>query len=120
MTDSVEQSLLVGQRVSVRRPKELFVDEITVTRGAIGPRDTPSLIRRWGLVTEPNYTQVLGVKRFSRMVAGSVEYDRQIGSNILRGAVTFRFKHENTKLLGRFIVLPNFLVLSLNNDRALQ
>jgi hypothetical protein len=82
---------LVGERVTVRRPKELFVDEISVTRGAIGPRDTPSLMRRWGLLKEPNYTQVLGVKRFSRRVAGSVAYDRQIGSNILRGAVTLRF-----------------------------
>lgn len=48
---------LVGERMSVRRPKELFVDEITVTRGAIGPRDTPSLMRRWGLLKEPNYTR---------------------------------------------------------------
>jgi hypothetical protein len=82
---------LVGERVSVRRPEELFVDEITVTRGAIGPRDVPSLIDRWDLLNEMNYTQVLGVKRFSRMVAGSLEYDRQIGSDILRGAVTLRF-----------------------------
>jgi len=38
-----------------------------------------------------NYTQVLGAKRFSRMVAGSLEYDKQIGSNIMRDAVTLRF-----------------------------
>ena len=81
----------MGERVTVRRPKQLYVDEVTVTRGAIGPLDTPSLMRRWGLLKEPNFLQVLGVKRFSRMVAGSIEYDRQIGSNILRGAVTFRF-----------------------------
>jgi hypothetical protein len=48
-------------------------------------------MRRWDLLNDMNYTQVLGVKRFSRVVAGSVEYDRQIGSNILRGAVTLRF-----------------------------
>jgi len=82
---------LVGERVSVRRPEELFVDEITITRGAIGPRDAPSVMRRWGLMTQMNYTQVLGVKRFSRAVDGSMEYDRQLGSNILRGAVTLRF-----------------------------
>ena len=75
----------------MRRPEELFIDEITVTRGAIGPHDAPSLMRRWGLLNDMNYTQVLGVKRFGRVVAGSVEYDRQIGSNILRGAVTLRF-----------------------------
>ena len=82
---------LVGGRVSVLRPEVLFLDEITVTRGAIGPRDEPSLMRRWGLLDEMNYTQVLGVKRFSQVVTGSVEYDRRIGSNILRGAVTLRF-----------------------------
>jgi len=82
---------LVGERVSVRRPEELFIDEITVTRGAIGLRYAPSVMGRWDLLNDMNYTQVLGVKRFSRVVAGSVEYDRQIGSNILRGAVTLRF-----------------------------
>ncbi len=82
---------LVGGRISVRRPEELFVDEITVTRGAIGLHDAPSVMRRWGLLNDMNYTQVLGVKRLSRMVAGSMEYNRQIGSNILRGAVTVRF-----------------------------
>ena len=28
---------LAGERVSLKRPKELYLDEITVTRAAIGP-----------------------------------------------------------------------------------
>ena len=83
-----DDNYLVGERVSVRRPKELYLDEITVTRGAIGPLATPNLASRWDGLKNPDYTQVLGVKRFSQMVSGSLEYDRQIGADILRAAVT--------------------------------
>lgn len=86
-----EDGYLAGERVSVRRPKELYLDEITVTRAAIGPLAVPNLTKRWDGLRRPNYTQVLGVKRFSQMASGSLEYDRQIGADILRAAVTLHF-----------------------------
>jgi len=79
---------LAGERVSVRRPKELYLDEITVTRAAIGPLSTPNLFSRWDGLTHPNYTQVLGRKRFSKAIGGSFEYDRMVGADYLRAAVT--------------------------------
>ena len=86
-----DDGYLVGERVSVRRPKELYLDEITVTRAAIGPLTTPNLTSRWDGLKNPDYTQVLGVKRFNKMVSGSLEYNRQIGADILRAAVTLHF-----------------------------
>jgi hypothetical protein len=86
-----DDGYLVGGRVSVRRPKGLYLDEITVTRAAIGPWATPNLASRWNGLSRPDYTQVLGVKRFNRRVSGSLEYNRQIGADILRAAVTLRF-----------------------------
>jgi len=86
-----DDGYLVGERVSIRRPKELYLDELTVTRAAIGPMATPRLASRWGGLKRPDYTQVLGVKRFGPMVSGSLEYNRQIGADILRAAVTLHF-----------------------------
>jgi hypothetical protein len=68
----------------------LYLDELTVTRGGIGPLGTPNLTSRWDGLTRPNYTQVLGVKQFTPVLSGSLEYDRQIGADILRAAVTVR------------------------------
>jgi hypothetical protein len=85
-----DDGYLVGTRVTVRRPQALYLDEFTITRGAIGPLTTPNLANRWALLDAPNYTQVIGVKRFGQVVAGSLEYDRQLGSDILRAAVTLR------------------------------
>ncbi|MGE5243715.1 MAG: hypothetical protein ACM3SQ_05770 [Betaproteobacteria bacterium] len=79
---------IAGERVSVRRPKDLYLDEITITRAALGPFDTPSLFRRWDGLAHPNYTQVLARKRFSRLLGGSLEYDRQLGADLLRAAIT--------------------------------
>jgi hypothetical protein len=87
-----DDGYLVGERVSVRRPKDLYLDEITITRAAIGPMGTPKLGDRWDGLTDPNYTQVLGVKRFGHQVAGSLEYNRQTGADILRAAVTVHLK----------------------------
>jgi hypothetical protein len=86
-----DDGFLVGGRVSLRRPKMFYLDEITVTHGAIGPQSTPSLNDRWDLLGHSNYTQVLGVKRVRDLIAGSVEYDRQIGADIIRAAATLHF-----------------------------
>lgn len=81
---------VAGERVSLRRPKALYLDEITVTRAAIGPYNTPNLLSRWDGLKNPNYTQVLGRKLFSKLVGGSFEYNRQIGADYLRAAITLR------------------------------
>jgi hypothetical protein len=86
-----DDGFLVGERVSLRRPGLVFLNEITVTHGSIGPLNTPSLADRWKQISHPNYTQVLAVKQFNRRVAGSLEYDRQIGADIVRAAATVHF-----------------------------
>jgi hypothetical protein len=85
-----EDGYVAGGRVSVRRPEELYLDEITVTRAGLGPANQPNLFDRGAQLSHPNYTQILGLKRFTPVVAGSLEYDRQLGADIVRGAVTIR------------------------------
>ena len=75
----------IGKRVSVRRPQKLYLDEMTVTRGAIGPLTTPSLVSRGDLLNHPNYTQVLGLKRFSTLVSSSLNITAWSGGDTARG-----------------------------------
>src|SRR4051812_25405498 len=58
-----DDGYMAGGRVSIRRPKELYLDEITVTRGGFGPLTNPNLFDRGFTFTHPNYTQLLGLKR---------------------------------------------------------
>ena len=87
-----DDSYLVGERVSVRRPKTLYLDEISVTRAMVGFVNTPNLFKRWSGFEHPNYTQVLAAKRFSPMVSGSLDYTTQAGADTIRAAVALRFK----------------------------
>src|SRR5262249_7241944 len=50
----------------------------------------PNLFDRGDQFTHPDYTQVLGLKHFTPVVSGSLEYNRQLGSDLVRGAVTLR------------------------------
>jgi hypothetical protein len=86
-----EDGYLIGGRVSVRRPQDLFVDELSVTHGLLGPLNEPNLWKRWDEADDTNYTQVLGAKRVSQMLATSFDYTRYAGTDTWRGAVALRF-----------------------------
>lgn len=82
---------LTGERVSVSRPRNLYLDEITLTRARIGPLKSPNVNSRWRDLDDPDYTQLLLGKRFSSTVAGSLDYSRQTGADIVRAAVSLHF-----------------------------
>jgi hypothetical protein len=87
-----EDGYLIGGRVSVRQPKVLYVDELSVTHGMLGPAGVPNLWKRWDDADDTNYTQVLAAKRFSQMVSGSFDYTNFAHTDTVRGAVLLRFK----------------------------
>lgn len=83
---------VTGARVSVRKPKALYVDELSLTRGVIASAGTASLWKRMDDLDDLNYTQVLAAKRFSQVVAASMDYTRFGSTDTLRGAIALRFK----------------------------
>lgn len=87
-----DDGYIVGERVTVRRPNQLFFDEIGVTHGLLGPTGVPNLFARWNGLTEPNYTQVLAAKRFTPMVAASVDYSTVSAADTVHAAVVLRLK----------------------------
>lgn len=96
-----DDGYLVGERVSIRRPQQLYLDELSLTHGAIGGPDaqgvfgtssTPNLFDRGDGFAHQQYTQLLATKRFSSMVSGSLDYSSASGADTIRAAVALRFK----------------------------
>ncbi len=87
-----DDGYLIGGRVSVRRPKELHLDEISITHGLLGPTGVPNIWKRWDDADDTNYTQILVAKHLSQTVSGSFDYTRHADTDTLRGAVALRFK----------------------------
>jgi hypothetical protein len=87
-----DDGYLVGGRISVRRPASLYLDEISVAHGTLGPANVPNLWKRWDDLDDTNYTQVLVAKRFAPSVAASLDYTNAASTDTIRGAVALRFK----------------------------
>lgn len=87
-----DDGYLMGERVSIRRPKQLFFDEISVTQAALTSLRTPNVFRRFDDFNDQRYSHVLVAKRLSPVVATSGDYTRLDGANTIRGAVSLRFK----------------------------
>ncbi|MFN7917426.1 MAG: hypothetical protein U0Q55_18920 [Vicinamibacterales bacterium] len=82
---------VTGGRLSLRRPKDLYFDEVSVTHGTVASIGTPNLWKRWDDINDTNYTQVLVDKRFSPLVSASVDYTRHASRDTLRAGLAMRF-----------------------------
>jgi hypothetical protein len=63
---------LTGQRVSVKRPKDLFFDEVSVTFAYLGDLTTPSITNRYHRLDEVNYRHLLASKKATSWLASSM------------------------------------------------
>jgi hypothetical protein len=77
---------MVGERVTVRRPRTLHVDELSVTMGYLGDSTTPGLSQRFHRISETNYFQVLGAKRFGARLSSSADVTTLAGATTVRSA----------------------------------
>jgi hypothetical protein len=83
---------IAGERVSLRRPKDLFLDELSVTYAYLGDTTTPGVAKRWRRLGQSNYHQFLLEKRLGKRTAVSADYTFQSGIETLRQGV-----HLDTK-----------------------
>jgi hypothetical protein len=81
---------IVGQRLRLKRPKELFFDEISVTYGYLGDVALPNLNKRFHRLKQSNYHQWLVTKSIGSRAAVSAGYSFQDGIETLRQAVRLR------------------------------
>jgi hypothetical protein len=65
---------MVGERISVKRPKQTHLDEIALTFGRLGDVETPNVFRRFDGLAHHNFAQILTARRFGRRTAASLDW----------------------------------------------
>jgi hypothetical protein len=83
---------ITGERVTVKRPKQFFFDQISVTYAYLGDTNTPSVFRRFSRLNESNYHQVLASKAIGKRAVVSADYTFQSGIETTRAAVRVNAK----------------------------
>jgi len=71
----------------VKRPRELFFDEVSVTYGYVGDTSKPNLNKRFNRLQKSNYHQFLVSKSITKRVAVSADYSFASGIETMREAV---------------------------------
>jgi len=79
---------MLGERVSVKRPRTFHVDELSVTLGYLGDSTTSSLWPRLHRLGETNYYQVFAAKRFGRRLSSSADVTTVAGATTLRNGLS--------------------------------
>jgi hypothetical protein len=77
---------LTGERVTVRRPKTLFFDEISIAQGYVGDANEPSVFDRTDRLGDHNYQQYLVARHIQKRVFASGDFTRWAGANIVHAA----------------------------------
>lgn len=83
---------ITGERVSVKRPKQFFFDQITVTYAYLGDLNTPSIFKRFSRLDQSNYHQFLVSKVIGKRAVASTDYTFQSGVETMRVAVRVNAK----------------------------
>ena len=92
VTNYDNDAFMQGYRVSLKRPHDLHLDEISVTIGYLGDVTTANVFKRFKWMNDHNYTQVFGAKKLSKTVALSADWSELDGDSTLREGVTLGTK----------------------------
>jgi hypothetical protein len=74
---------ITGERLLIKRPKQLFLDEISVTYAYLGDVFKPNLFARLDTFEHSDYHQFLLRKHFGKRVDASFDYTWQNAANML-------------------------------------
>lgn len=69
-----DDGYMSGERVTVKRPKQIWLSEVSYTRGYLGDLYTPNFFARGERLSRSNYWQILGRKDFGKRIAVSADY----------------------------------------------
>ena len=92
LTTYDEDGYVIGQRVSLKRPKQLFFDEFSTTVGylAADPREIPISKRTKYLNDAPNYWHFLTDKKFGKRAGVSVDFTSADGARTWRQGINLK------------------------------
>lgn len=83
-------AFLLGARIAVKKPRELFFDEIAGTLAYLGDLNEPDVFHRFDRFDHANYSQILVSKKIGNRAVVSGDYSSQWGIVTLRQAVEFK------------------------------
>jgi hypothetical protein len=81
---------LLGERASIKLPKDVFFDEVSLTTGYLGDVTTSAFTDRYHHLDEVNYRHFLVSKKVSKAVAASADYTWLSGVGTFRTALSAR------------------------------
>lgn len=87
-----EDGYIIGQRVTVRRPQQFYLDEMSATIGYLtsDAREIPVSRRTKYLNDHPNYWHFLVDKKFGKRAGASVDFTDGHGSRIWRQGLNLK------------------------------
>jgi hypothetical protein len=90
ITSYDNDAYLAGERVTVKRPKQLYFDEVSLTHGYLGDVNTPSVLDRADRLGESNYRQVLVGKKLGSRLAVSADWTDTTNGTTWRAAAAVK------------------------------
>jgi hypothetical protein len=81
---------ITGERVSIKRPRELFFDDISVAYAYVGDLKTPNVTSRLHRLAQSNFHRFLVRKNIGERAWTSVDYSFQSGVQTWREAIRIR------------------------------
>jgi len=97
MTSYDDDGYLVGGRISIKRPKQLFFNEVSITYAYLGDEFKPNFFRRTERLGHANYHQFLVRKQIGTRAEASADYTWQDRVDMMREAIKVNIKE--TKVL---------------------
>jgi hypothetical protein len=81
-----DDGYIAGERLRIRDPKHLFVDEISVTFAYEGDIYDPNFFTRGERLGQSNYHQFLAAKSFDKRFKASLDFTEDKGTHVMREA----------------------------------
>lgn len=89
-----DDGYIAGERLTIERPKQLWLSELSYTRAYLGDFYTPNFFARGQRLSESNYWQILGRKDLGKRVAISADYTYSAPENLVEKAYILKTTRE--------------------------
>ena len=84
-----EDGYLVGERVQIMRPEDIWFDQVSLTSARLGDFSQPNAFGRFDGFDDPNYYQGLLQKRLTKQITWSTDFTAADGERTMRAGVAW-------------------------------
>ncbi len=84
-----EDGYLVGERVQIMRPEDIWFDQVSLTSARLGDFSQPNAFGRFDGFDDPNYYQGLLQKRLTKQITWSTDFTAAAGERTMRAGVAW-------------------------------